>query len=64
MRDGRYRYLKSVNAEALFDHFNDPREFHNIADQPGSTAIIKRLSKSLPPNPAPSMPQRKKPGDA
>ncbi|MDA0347746.1 MAG: sulfatase [Verrucomicrobia bacterium] len=64
VRDGRYRYLKSDNAEALFDHFNDPREFNNIANQPGSAAIIKRLSKSLPSNPAASMPQRKKPDDA
>jgi arylsulfatase A-like enzyme len=63
VRDGRYRYLKSDKAEALFDHFNDPREFNNIANQPGSAAIIKRLSKSLPSNPAPSMPQRIKPDD-
>ena len=63
MRDGRYRYLKSDNAEALFDHFNDPREFNNIANQPGSAAIIKRLSKTLPTSPITSMPQRKKPDD-
>ena len=63
VRDGRYRYLKSDNAEALFDHFNDPREFHNIAGQPGSAAIIKRLSKTPPTSPIPSMPQRKKPDD-
>ena len=63
VRDGRYRYLKSDNAEALFDHFNDPREFNNIANQPGSAAIIKRISKTLPTSPIPSMPQRKKPDD-
>ena len=61
MRDGRYRYLKSNGAEALFDHFNDPREFNNIANDPGSAAIIKRLSKALPTAPIPSMPKRVKP---
>ena len=61
VRDGRYRYLKSNNAEALFDHFNDPREFNNIANNPGGAAIIERLSKALPTAPIPSMPKRVKP---
>jgi len=61
VRDGRYRYFKTYNAEALFDHFNDPREFNNIANNPGSAAIIKRLSKALPTAPIPSMPKRIKP---
>lgn len=61
VRDGRYRYLKSSQAEALFDHFNDPREFNNIAEDPGSSDIIKRLSKALPEVPHPSMPKRVKP---
>ncbi len=59
VRDGRYRYLKSSDEEALFDHFNDPREFNNIANNPGSAAIIQRLSKALPADPRPSMPPRK-----
>ena len=61
VRDGRYRYLKSNNAEALFDHVNDPREFNNIANNPGSAAIIKRLSEALPTAPIKSMPKRKIP---
>jgi len=61
VRDGRYRYLKSDKAEALFDHFNDPREFNNIANEPGSAAIIERLSKALPAAPYPSMHKREKP---
>lgn len=61
VRDGRYRYLKSKQAEALFDHFNDPREFTNIANNPGSAAIIERLSKALPADPRPSMPKRIQP---
>ena len=61
VRDGRYRYFKTYNAEALFDHFNDPREFNNIANNPGSAAIIKRLSKALPTAPIPSMPKLIKP---
>jgi arylsulfatase A-like enzyme len=59
VRDGRYRYLKSADAEALFDHFDDPREFNNIAHQPGSATIIERLSKAIPQNPLPGMAQRK-----
>jgi hypothetical protein len=61
VRDGRYRYFKSYNAEALFDHADDPREFNNIANQPGSAAVIERLSKALPADPVPSMPKRVKP---
>jgi arylsulfatase A-like enzyme len=61
VRDGRYRYFKTHSAEALFDHFNDPREFNNIANNPGSAAIIKRLTKALPTAPVPSMPKRIKP---
>ena len=61
VRDGRYRYFKTYNAEALFDHFDDPREFNNIANRPGSAAIIERLSKALPTAPVPSMPKRIKP---
>ena len=55
VRDGRYRYIKSLMAEALFDHSTDPREFNHIADQPGSKQIIERLSKSIPANPHPQM---------
>ena len=43
-------------AEALFDHFNDPRELDNIASRPGSAAIIERLSQAIPASPVPSMP--------
>ncbi len=57
VRDGRYRYLKSSNAEALFDHFSDPREFNNIAREPGSAAIIQRLRQALPVSPRPAMPR-------
>lgn len=59
VRDGRYRYMKSSRAEALFDHFNDPREFDNLAEIPGHADIIRRLSRSLPENPQASMPKGK-----
>lgn len=61
VRDGRYRYLKLNRTEVLFDHFNDPREFHNIALKPGSAAIIERLAKAIPSDPVPSMPKPKQP---
>jgi hypothetical protein len=47
--------LRSNHAEALFGHFNDPRGFNNIANDPGSAAIIERLSKGLPTDPHPSL---------
>ena len=59
VRDGRYRYIRAVKAEALFDHENDPREFDNIAGNPGSAAIIRRLSKVIPKYPHASMPKKK-----
>lgn len=59
VRDGRYRYIRSSQAEALFDHFNDPREFNNIAEEPGSADIVDRLAKVIPRTPHPSMPKRK-----
>ena len=59
VRDGRYRYIRAVKAEALFDHENGPREFDNIAGNPGSAAIIRRLSKVIPKYPHASMPKKK-----
>ena len=59
VRDGRYRYIKSSEAAALFDHFHDPREFNNLAEDPDYAQVINRLSNALPENPRPSMPKWK-----
>ena len=59
VRDGRYRYIKFGEAEALFDHKTDPREFNNIATDPNNADIIKRLSRALPKTPAVAMPKKK-----
>jgi len=59
VRDGRYRYIKSPVAEGLFDHFHDPREFNNLAEDPEYAQVIDRLSDALPDNPRPSMPKSK-----
>ena len=49
VRDSRYRFIKYANGgEELYDHTNDPSEWHNIADHPESHSIKKRLSKWLP----------------
>jgi choline-sulfatase len=49
VRDARYRFIRYANGgEELYDHANDPAEWHNIADHPESQSIKKRLSKWLP----------------
>lgn len=47
-RDGRYRFIRFGEVEALFDHHSDPGEFNNIARDPANAAIVKRLSRALP----------------
>lgn len=40
-------------ARELYDHRNDPDEFHNLADEPAHKATLERLSKWLPKKAAP-----------
>ena len=55
VRDGRYRYLKFRDVEALFDHSADPGEFKNIATDPSNAAVIERLRAAIPASPKPAM---------
>ena len=54
VRSLRYRYIyyPEINLEELYDHENDPNEWHNIAYKAGSEEIIaeyrKVLSEMLP----------------
>ncbi len=49
VRDTRYRFIRYANGgEELYDHANDPEEWHNLANRPESKAIKNRLSKWLP----------------
>jgi iduronate 2-sulfatase len=47
-RTGRWRYiLYNTGAEELYDHENDPREWHNLAGNPEYASVIKELKKQL-----------------
>ena len=55
IRDNRYRYIKYPDGtEELYDHDSDPYEFNNIASQPDSKLIKKKLGKYIPKKWAPS----------
>ena len=57
VRDGRYRYLKFQNVEALFDHRTDPGEYINIANDPENAPVLDRLRAVIPASIQPAMHQ-------
>ncbi|MBN1237852.1 MAG: sulfatase, partial [Gammaproteobacteria bacterium] len=67
IRDERYRYIRYADgSEELYDHRNDPNEWHNLAGGRGSDAVIARLARYLPdrnaPPAAPPPPPAPRPG--
>lgn len=49
VRDQRYRYISYEDgSEELYDHQNDPNEWHNLAQNPQYDAVKKRLKQQLP----------------
>jgi iduronate 2-sulfatase len=43
VRSNRWRYIRYVDgSEELYDHNNDPNEWHNLADNPSMTTIKKQ----------------------
>jgi len=47
--DERYHYIRYADgSDELYDHQTDPREYHNLAKQPGMAEVVKRLSASIP----------------
>lgn len=49
VRDDHYRYIKYENGEEeLYDHKNDPNEWHNLAQLPEYQTIKKELATWLP----------------
>lgn len=47
--DARYRYIRYRNGdEELYDHADDPHEWHNLASAPESASIKARLAEALP----------------
>ncbi|HUV65146.1 MAG TPA: sulfatase/phosphatase domain-containing protein, partial [Sedimentisphaerales bacterium] len=62
VRDRRWRYIRYADGtEELYDHDNDPNEWHNVAADPVNSTIINRLKQWLPTTEAPSAPDMKKP---
>jgi len=59
VRDQRWRYIRYAGGgEELYDHSNDPNEWHNVAGEPKNAQIIDRLKRWLPKEealPAPDM---------
>lgn len=49
VRTERYRYIRYEDgSEELYDHSNDPNEWHNLASSPDTQAIRKRLAGFIP----------------
>ncbi len=49
VRSSRYRYIRYADgSEELYDHHNDPHEWHNLAGKPELDGIKKRLEVQLP----------------
>ncbi len=60
VRDERWRYIRYADgSEELYDHQNDPSEWHNLAARalsPEATSVIERLRLKLPKT---NLPQRR-----
>ncbi len=57
VRSQNFRYIRySDGTEELYDHRNDPNEWHNLAQQDKYVSVIKEHKKWLPKNNAPTGP--------
>ncbi len=58
MRDRTHRYIVYEDgSEELYDMANDPNEWHNLANMPGSLAIKNRFQAALPKKQEPLSPK-------
>jgi hypothetical protein len=54
IRTERWRYTTYLDGgEELYDHNNDPHEWHNQARNPDFYSVIEEISKHIPQNPTP-----------
>lgn len=57
VRSERYRYIRYHDgSEELYDHDNDPHEWHNLAADPAMAAVLEQHRKHLPANELPIAP--------
>jgi arylsulfatase A-like enzyme len=59
VRTGRWRYTEWEGGKLgaqLFDHSADPKEWHNLADNPAYASVIARLRGKLPQGPVEQRP--------
>ena len=56
LRSSRWRYIRWADgSEELYDHKNDPNEWHNIAKDSSNDAIKSQLAKHFPKNNRPAI---------
>jgi arylsulfatase A-like enzyme len=61
LRTERWRYIRYADGgEELYDHTNDPNEWHNLALKPEFESVKTELSKSLPMTDAAALGSKKK----
>ncbi len=64
LRSERWRYIRYRDGgEELYDHENDPHEWHNLSAQADSVRIKSELAKSLPKHDAMALGKQKKSRD-
>lgn len=57
VRTERWRYIRYANgAEELYDHYRDPHEWSNLADDPEYIDVKRELAKWMPEDNAPHVP--------
>jgi arylsulfatase A-like enzyme len=57
VRDEHWRYIRYADgSEELYDHRNDPNEWHNLAADPKHAETLRRLKSFLPQNEKPHAP--------
>jgi arylsulfatase A-like enzyme len=61
LRSERWRYIRYADGdEELYDHSNDPNEWHNLATKPEFETVKTELAKSLPKTDAAALGSKKK----
>ena len=61
IRSEHWRYIRYADgSEELYDHRNDPNEWHNLASLPEHAEVIKRHARRLPKHNEPNAPRSRR----